>query len=131
MTDKQKKFCDEYLIDGNATQAAIRAGYALCVAKRASRWLNENTPKTGGWGFHPDMREYIDRQLELMHNERIADAEEVMQFLTSVMRGENAPTVLSMKAAELLGKRYGLFRDNINVGVVAPVVISGGDVLED
>ena len=131
MTVRQKKFCDEYLIDGNAKQAAIRAGYSLSTAKYAAFWLNENNTKKGGWGFHPEMREYIDSQLELMHNERIADAEEVMEFLTSVMRGERTASVRSMKAAELLGKRYGLFRDNINVGVVAPVVISGGDVLED
>lgn len=140
MTPKQKRFCDEYLIDCNATQAAIRAGYS---AKTAKQIATENLSK-------PDLRAYIDQRLEEMQSKKIASSEEVMQYLTSVMRGESRSSVLSLcgdgcqeviekapdekeqlKAAELIGKRYGLFTDKIGVEGVVPVVIEGGESLED
>ena len=79
MTDKQKRFCDEYLIDCNAKQAAIRAGYSPNSAKQIGQ---ENLTK-------PDLREYIDEQLKKLHDAKIADADEVIKYLTSVMRGES------------------------------------------
>lgn len=140
MTPRQQKFCDEYLINGNATEAAIRAGYS---PKTAYSIGNENLNK-------PDLRAYIDEQLEKIHSAKIADAEEVMKYLTSVMRGEHTEQVLKLigegvqtvtdidvsakerlKAAELIGKRYGLFTDKVGVEGVIPVVISGDDQLED
>lgn len=140
MTPKQKRFCDEYLIDCNATQAAIRAGYS---EKTAYSIGNENMNK-------PEIRAYIDKRLEEMQSKKIASAEEVMQYLTSVMRGESKSSVLSMcgngfqeviekapdekeqlKAAELIGKRYGLFTDKVGIEGVVPIVISGDDELED
>lgn len=81
-----------------------------------------------------EVREYIDAELEKMHNERTADAQEVMEYLTSVMRGESSSNVLSLsgngyqeviekppdekerlKAAELLGKRYGMWTEKLDV----------------
>ena len=140
MTPKQKRFCDEYLIDCNATQAAIRAGYSEKTAKAIG---SENLAK-------PDIRAYIDERLAEIQSKTIASAEEVMQYLTSVMRGESRSSVLSLcgdgcqeviekapdekeslKAAELIGKRYGLFTDKIGVEGVIPVVIAGDDGLED
>lgn len=140
MTDKQKRFCDEYLIDCNATQAAIRAGYSPKTAKQTGY---ENLAK-------PDLKAYIDEHLEQLHNEKTADAQEVMEYLTSVMRGEHTEQVLrldgdgvqvvdsvqtptrdKLKAAELIGKRYGMFKDAVDLGGAVPVVISGGDDLED
>lgn len=140
MTPKQKRFCDEYLIDTNATQAAIRAGYS---AKTAYAIGNENLNK-------PEIRAYIDKRLEEIQSKTIASAEEVIQYLTSVLRGESKSSVLSLcgdgcqevieknpdekerlKAAELLAKRYGLLTDKIGVEGVIPVVISGDDELED
>lgn len=131
MNAKQKKFCDEYLIDCNATQAAIRAGYSPKTAKQIGQ---ENLTK-------PDLKSYIDEQLERLHNERTADAQEVLEYLTSVMRGEHTEQTLQLigegvqtiadidvsarerlKAAELIGKRYGMFKDNVNVDL-EPVVI--------
>ena len=134
MTDKQRKFCDEYLIDCNATRA-YRAAYpnvkkdssaAVCAAKLLKI---------------ANIKTYIDEQLEKISSEKVADAKEVMEYLTSVMRGESQSSVLSLcgdgyqevieknpdekerlKAAELLGKRYGLFKDNLAVEV-EPVVI--------
>lgn len=140
MNAKQRKFADEYLIDCNATQAAIRAGYSPKTAKSIGQ---ENLTK-------PDLKAYIDEQLERLHNEKTADAQEVLEYLTAVMRGQHREQTLQLvgdgvqtitdidvsarerlKAAELIGKRYGMFKDNLDVGGSIPVVISGGDELED
>ena len=135
MTDKQKIFADEYLIDTNATQAAIRAGYSEKYAHTNANKLLRNTT----------IKNYIDEQLKKMHSEKIADATEVMMYLTSVLRGESSSEVVvvegcgegyseartmdkapdekeKLKAAELLGKRYGIFTDKVNLEV-EPVVI--------
>ena len=131
MNAKQRKFADEYLIDCNATQAAIRAGYSPKTAKSIGQ---ENLTK-------PDLKAYIDEQLELLHNQKTADAQEVLEYLTAVMRGEHTEQTLQLigegvqkiadidvsakeriKAAELIGKRYGMFKDNVNVDL-EPVVI--------
>lgn len=140
MTDKQKRFCDEYLIDCNATQAAIRAGYsAKGINKRVTRMMAND-----------GIRKYIDGQLEQMHNSKAADAQEVLEYLTAVMRGEHKEQTLKLvgegvqeitdidvsarerlKAAELIGKRYGMFKENLNVDGVAQVVFSGEGELDD
>lgn len=154
MNAKQKKFCDEYLIDCNATQAAIRAGYSVKTAKKASEWINAASQGKPGSKFNAEMRAYIDEQLEQLHNSKIADAREVLEYLTSVLRGKSESNVVvvegtgdgcsearllskspdekeRLKAAELIGKRYGMFKDNVDVSGAVPVVISGGDELED
>lgn len=132
MTPRQRKFCDEYLISGNATDAAIKAGYSPKTAKQTG---SENLAK-------PDLRAYIDEQLNKIHSAKIADAEEVMKYLTSVMRGEHTEQVLKLagdgfqtitdidvsakdrlKAAELVGKRYGLFTEKVGLEGAVPVVI--------
>ena len=140
MTPRQQKFCDEYLISGNATEAAIKAGYSRKTAKQTG---SENLSK-------PDLRAYIDEQLAKIHPAKIADAEEVMKYLTSVMRGEHTEQVLKLvgegvqtvtdidvsakerlKAAELIGKRYGLFTEKVGLEGAVPVIITGDDQLED
>lgn len=140
MTPKQRKFCDEYLISGNATDAAIKAGYSPKTAKQTG---SENLAK-------PDLKAYIETELEKLHSAKIADAQEVLEYLTSVMRGEHTEQVLKLvgdgiqtvtdievsakerlKAAELIGKRYALFSDKIDLGGAVPVVIMGDDQLED
>ncbi len=140
MTPRQQKFCDEYLISGNATDAAIKAGYSRKTAKQTG---SENLSK-------PDLRAYIDEQLAKIHSAKIADAEEVMKYLTSVMRGEHTEQVLKLvgegvqtvtdidvsakerlKAAELIGKRYGLFTEKVGLEGAVPVIITGDDQLED
>jgi len=147
MTDKQRKFCDEYLIDCNATRA-YKAAYPNIksdnVAKSAGNRLLTNV----------DIKTYIDEQLEKLSSEKIADAKEVMEYLTSVMRGESEAEIVvvegigegcseakrmnkapdekeRLKAAELLGKRYGIFTDKMNIEGAIPVIISGDDALED
>ncbi len=140
LTPRQQKFCDEYLISGNATEAAIKAGYSRKTAKQTG---SENLSK-------PDLRAYIDEQLAKIHSAKIADAEEVMKYLTSVMRGEHTEQVLKLvgegvqtvtdidvsakerlKAAELIGKRYGLFTEKVGLEGAVPVIITGDDQLED
>ena len=144
LTDKQKRFCDEYLIDLNATQAAIRAGYSK---KTASTIANENLKK-------PYIKGYIDERLKQLEDKRIAKADEVLKYLTSVMRNEVKEEVVVVeskgdgcssartikkdmsakdrnKAAELLGKRYRLFTDRIEADVNQTVIFEGEDELED
>lgn len=144
LTAKQQRFCDEYLIDLNATQAAIRAGYSKKTAKVIGA---ENLSK-------PYLKAYIQQRMAEKEKELIADQDEVLKYLTSVLRGESeseeivienvgdftseartmkkAPSEKDrLKAAELLGKRYNLFSDKMKVDVALPVVISGADELED
>lgn len=132
MTAKQKMFCDEYLIDLNATQAAIRAGYSKKSAKQVA---NENLTK-------PYLKKYIEERMKEKEDSLIAKQDEVLKYLTSVMRGESSSSVLAlcgdgmqevidkppdekerMKAAELLGKRYRLFTDKVEVEGAVPIVI--------
>lgn len=136
MTDKQKRFCEEYLIDCNATQAAIRAGYST---KTAYSIGIENLKK-------PEIKNYIDEKMKELSSKRIADATEVMEYLTSVLRGESQSEVVvvegqgdgyseartmdkapdekeRLKAAELLGKRYALFTDKTDITGAVPVVL--------
>lgn len=126
MTAKQKLFCDEYLVDLNSTQAAIRAGYSK---KTAGRIGTENVQK-------PVIKEYIAQRMAEKESKLIAKQDEVLQYLTSVMRGESRSSVVvvenvgdymsearemekspdekeRLKAAELLGKRYGLYTDRV------------------
>ena len=144
LTDKQKRFCDEYLIDLNATQAAIRAGYSK---KTAYSIGIENLKK-------PVIQNYIDKRLKQLEDKRIAKADEVLKYLTSVMRNEVKEEVVVVegkgdgcssartikkdmsakdrnKAAELLGKRYRLFTDRIEADVNQTVIFEGEDELED
>lgn len=140
MTPRQQRFCDEYLISSNATEAAKKAGYS---EKTAYAIGNENLNK-------PELRAYIDEQLAKMHTSKIADAEEVMNYLTAVMRGEHTEEVPvlcgdgcqelvpkevgakeRLKAAELIGKRYGMFTDKLGIDGVVPVIITGDDQLEE
>lgn len=144
MTDKQKRFCDEYLIDCNATQAAIRAGYSPKVARVTAAKMLTNA----------NIKAYIDEQLELLHNENTADAREVLEYLTSVLRGESSSEVVvvegcgngvsearrvtkkpdekdRLKAAELLGKRYRMFTDKLDVDGGVSVVFKGESELEE
>lgn len=132
LTEKQKRFCEEYLIDLNATQAAIRAGYSEKTAERASDWINEAGQKKPSSKYKPELREYIDERIESIRSDRTADAQEVVEYLTSVMRGESKSEEIvlkgvgkgsqriekvqkkpsekdKLKAAELLGKRFGMF----------------------
>lgn len=136
LTEKQKRFCDEYLIDLNATQAAIRAGYSK---KTANRTGSENLSK-------PVIKAYIAAKMAEKDAELIAAQDEVLQHLTAAMRGEITEEAVvvegtgdgcsdarvvdkqisardRLRAAELLGKRYQLFTDKVDVTGAMPVVL--------
>ena len=78
LTEKQLAFCEYYIECGNATEAAIKAGYSEKTARSTG---SENLTK-------PDISEYIEKRLAEQRAKRIASADEVMQFFTAVMRGE-------------------------------------------
>lgn len=129
LTIKQKTFCEEYVRTGNATQAAIFAGYSQ---KTASAIGTENLQK-------PNLKSYIGQLSEELKKASIADADEVMQFLTSVLRDEvkedkaigtqqgveivNLPLDGSgrLKAAAELMKRYPL---PVEVNINQPTAIA-------
>ena len=127
LTIKQQRFADEYIISGNATEAIV-AGYAKRAAYQQGA---ENLKK-------PHIKTYIDERLDAINSAKIADQTEVLQYLTSVMRGETQSAVVvvegegdgvscarlidktpdekeKLKAAELLGKRYGAFTEKVEV----------------
>ncbi len=142
LTAKQQRFCDEYLIDLNATQAAIRAGYSAKTAYSIGQRLLKNV----------EVKKYIDQRIAEKDAELVATQDEVLKYLTSVMRREYCENVVvtvsekrsfyepdmngtmrkrteeheeaqivqiparlsdANKAAELLGKVYGLYTDRV------------------
>lgn len=139
MNEKQKKFCDEYLTDFNKTAAAIRAGYSKSSAYHTAERILTT----------PQAKEYINQKLNKISSKKIAEAEEVIEYLTAVMRGEkwgktdipkgNLPAEKDdkitvhdrMKAAELLSKLYGVFSEKGKNEEIIPVVISGEEDLSD
>ena len=85
LTPKQKRFCDEYLIDLNATQAAIRAGYSKKTAYSIGQ---ENLKK-------PEINAHIEKRMEEKEEALIAKQDEVLKYLTAVMRGKSTSCVLA------------------------------------
>lgn len=124
MTDKQKMFADEYLANGFQAAKAYLAVYRNTKSESSAyanscRMLN-----------YPEVKEYIQQRMKEIQTEKTADAQEVMEYLTAVMRGEQQDELLTMdgiskevrvssrdrnKAAELLGKAHGLFEKNVNL----------------
>lgn len=126
LNQKQKRFCEEYVRLGNATQSAIEAGYSKKTAYSQGQRLLKNV----------GVQNYIAELNEDLKKDSIAGADEVLQFLTSVMREEQTEEVLRLdgegvqvketikvqskdriKAAELIGKRYALFTDKKEVEI--------------
>lgn len=136
--EKHQIFVDEWLKDMNGTRA-YKVAYPhikkdTTAKAAASRLLTDVNVKT-----------YIDEQLEKMHNERTADAQEVLEFLASIMRGEKTEQTLiglgegtqgitnievsakdRIKAAELIGKRHALFTDKVDLQT-GDIVIKVGE----
>lgn len=140
MTEKQKIFCDEYLKDLNATRA-YKIAYPKVKKDEVAR-ANSSRLLTNA-----NIKNYIDIQLEALHNERTADVQEVMEYLTSVLRGESTSEEIvtelvgdgmsearaitkhpsekdKLKAAELLGKRFGMYTDKQDLTVDAQIEIT-------
>lgn len=87
LTTKQQKFCNEYIKSGNAKDAATKAGYS---PKTAYSIGNENLNK-------PELKAYIEKRLKQLESEKIAGAREVLEYLSSVMRGEQTESVATAK----------------------------------
>lgn len=123
LTAKQQRFVDEYLIDLNATQAAIRAGYS---ARSARQIADRNMSKD-------DIKKAVADKMAEKESSLIATQDEILKYLTSVMRGESTAAVIieeegihrefdkhpsekeRLQAAELLGKRYGLYIEKVDL----------------
>ena len=126
LTPKQKAFAEYYIETGNATESAIKAGYSKKTARVIGQ---ENLLK-------PALKSSIDEKMKELEDQRIAKADEVLKYLTRVIRGEETEQVVvtenigdfmsearvvnkelsakdKIKAAELLGKRYRLFVDKV------------------
>lgn len=120
MTPKQRKFCDEYIKTGNATQSAVSAGYSK---KTANTIAAQNLAKLS-------IKKYIDSKLKDISNNAIATAEETLGILTKIVRGEHTEQVITaegdvidkhpdtnqvIRASSEILKRYPLVQDiNIN-----------------
>ena len=121
---QRERFCLEYASGNNGTQAAIAAGYSEKTAGSKANQLLKIV----------EVKNRIDEIMAQIASEKVADAQEVMEYLTSVMRGESQSSVLCLigdgmqetiekrpdekerlKAAELLGKRYGLYTDKVDI----------------
>lgn len=124
MNERQKRFADEYIRTANAHQSAIRAGYSEKYARTNAHKLLANE----------GVKSYCEARFEELKKQSIAEQDEVLQYLTAVMRGEQedeenivvskgdyaqevekhgkrADTAQRIKSAELLGKRYAIFTD--------------------
>ena len=124
LTEKQKRFIDYYIETANATESAKRAGYS------------ENTAKQIGCENLTKLDFFIQERLKQKEVSRIASQDEVLEYLTRVMRGEekdqfnlDASLQDRTKCAELLGKRYGTFKEKVDVTGNIPVVIED-DIIE-
>lgn len=84
LTEKQKRFADEYIKSGNATQAAIKAGYSKKTAKIVA---SQNLTKL-------NVKSYIDDRMKVIEDNRIMTAKEAVELLTGIGRGEVKETVV-------------------------------------
>ena len=144
LNDRQRAFADFYIESLNAFESAIKAGYSEKYAKSRCYELLENV----------GIKNYIEEKMKEIESERIAKAEEVLAFLSSSLRGEVLEEVIStetidgmikpvilkkqlsakdrIKAAELLGKRYALFTEKVDLeGNVGVTIIDDIGTLED
>lgn len=144
LTEKQRRFADEYIRTGNITQSYLNAYHSV---------KKENTAKSAGSRLmtNVNVKAYIDERLEKLKKESIAEQDEILQYLTSVMRGElkdeqllvvgddfgseverhetRAEIVARTKAAELLGKRYMMWTEKQQVENITPTFVD--DVPDD
>lgn len=135
---KHLVFAEEWLKDMNGTRA-YKVAYPnikkdTTAATNAGRLLK-----------NADVKTFIDEKLAEMSNERTADAQEVLEYLTSVMRGKEKEETLiglgegaqgktkievgakdRLKAAELLGKRHALFTDKVDLNT-GDIIIKIGE----
>lgn len=162
LTDKQQRFVDEYLIDLNATQAAIRAGYSvktaneqgsqnlakLSIQQVIAEKMAERSRRTG---VNQDrvvlelakiafvkLTDIIDEKGKIKDTateDDLACLEGYKYKYSDTDSGYSVEREVKlsskMKALELLGKHLGMWNDKVDLNVALPIVITGGDQLED
>lgn len=158
LTDKQRRFVDEYLIDLNATQAAIRTGYSAKTAEQQgsrllinvkvqqaiSKKMAERSKRTG---INQDrvvlelariafvkMTDVVDNDGKIKEDatdDDLACIESIKYKPTDAGVEREVKVSPKIKALELLGRHLGMWNDKLDVSVVRPIVISGSDELED
>jgi phage terminase small subunit len=146
LTVKQQMFADTYLAepDLNATQAAIKCGYSAHTAGVIANKMLKDVY----------LHAYIESRLKSISDAKIADADEVMRYLTAVVRGETTEDAIivkgtglgisqaetiskrvpardTVKAAELLARRYGLLTDKIDMQVQGTITIDASDDIQE
>lgn len=139
MDERQKRFADYYIELGVAEQAALKAGYSESYSRGNAHKLLANV----------SIKNYIEEQMAKKDSERIASQDEVLSFLTQVLRGEVTEQVpITMKdywemtnkepsikdrtkAAELIGKRYALFTDKHQMEGLQPVTFINNVPVDD
>ena len=136
LNPRQKAFVDAYCQCPNGSQAAIKAGYSVKTAGSQANWLLKN----------PKVQAALSTRMKAMQDKSIADTKEILQYMTSVMRGEQSDIVVMnigkgagvtaaekvstkvaekerLKAAEMLAKVNGLFRQELEISGALPIVI--------
>lgn len=134
----QEKFCLEYAASGNATDAYKKAGYK----NNSEKASNANAARLLKL---PKIQQRLQELAKELATPKIANVQEIQEFLTSVMRREQqeeeivsagdyadkmerkTPITAAIKAAETLAKMQGAFRTDINITGALPVIISGED----
>lgn len=128
LTPKQKAFADAYIETGNQTEAARRAGYSEKCAKQVA---SENMTK-------PDVSAYIQSRMAELEAQRVASADEVMRFFSSVMRGEvkdqfglDASLQDRLNAGKELMKRYAAVHDRESTNEAKIILAADGGIEVD
>lgn len=133
LNPKQQAFADFYIELGNAEQAALQAGYSKAYSRGNAHKLVANV----------SIKAYIEKRMEELKSERVADQQEIMEFLTSVMRGEivepvpilngdghqkvvnlQPPANVRKAAAVDLGKRYAMWTEKQQVENITPTFVN-------
>lgn len=156
LNDRERLFVEYYIKLGEAYPAALEAGYKESTALNASKWINpeilKNPNERERKKYKPEVRAAIDARMAEKESELIAGQDEVLKYLTAVMRGKTQAEVVvvenigdymsqartmqkapdekeRLKAAELLGKRYGLYTDRIeqDVDMDLKITVDYGD----
>lgn len=157
LNDKEKCFATEYIINkGNAYQAALSAGYSKNTARNANEWLTETLKNTESkqrrLPYKPELKAYIDEQVKKLESEKVATAQEVMEYLTSVIRGQSKSQIVivegcgdgysqartmmknpdekeKLKAADSLAKILGISKEKVDLTSTQVILVD--EVPED
>lgn len=154
---RQEAFVNEFFKnEGNCYAAAIAAGYKDATAKEAYMWIDEQTLKNPRkkQRYKPEIAAAIAERRKQLESERVADAQEIMEFHTAVLRNaitenvvvitgdgdgmssagllEKPPSIKDRQnSADALAKILGIISNKVDVAGAVPVVISGGEDLEN